>query len=84
MSMKNSSDTAGNQTRDLPACSAVPQPTALQSAHLYDLMLWQIPAIAIDQSLQWAEESQLVQNIHKYENKRFKRMHKREYKPFPQ
>jgi len=28
MSMKNSSDTIGNQTRDLPACSAVPQPTA--------------------------------------------------------
>jgi len=29
MSMKNSSDTIGNQTRDLPTCSAVPQPTAL-------------------------------------------------------
>jgi hypothetical protein len=28
MSMKNSSDTIGNQTRDLPAYSAVPQPTA--------------------------------------------------------
>jgi hypothetical protein len=26
-SMKNSYDTIGNQTRDLPACSAVPQPT---------------------------------------------------------
>jgi hypothetical protein len=26
--MKNSSDTIGNQTRDLPACGAVPQPTA--------------------------------------------------------
>jgi len=25
--MKNSSDTIGNGTRDLPACSAVPQPT---------------------------------------------------------
>ena len=25
--MKNSSDTIGNRTRDLPACSAVPQPT---------------------------------------------------------
>jgi len=29
MSMKNSSDTIGNRTRDLPTCSAVPQPTAL-------------------------------------------------------
>jgi hypothetical protein len=28
MSMKNSIDTIGNWTRDLPACSAVPQPTA--------------------------------------------------------
>ena len=26
--MKNSSDTIGNRTRDLPTCSAVPQPTA--------------------------------------------------------
>ena len=26
--MKNFSDTVGNRTRDLPACSAVPQPTA--------------------------------------------------------
>jgi hypothetical protein len=28
MSMKNSNDTTRSQTRDLPACSAVPQPTA--------------------------------------------------------
>jgi hypothetical protein len=28
MSMKNCNDTIGNRTRDLPACSAVPQPTA--------------------------------------------------------
>ena len=28
MSMKNSNDTIGNQTRDLPVCSTVPQPTA--------------------------------------------------------
>jgi hypothetical protein len=26
--MKNSNDTISNQTRDLPACGAVPQPTA--------------------------------------------------------
>jgi hypothetical protein len=26
--MKNSNDTIGNRTRELPACSAVPQPTA--------------------------------------------------------
>jgi len=29
MSMKNFSNTIGNQTSDLPACSVVPQPTAL-------------------------------------------------------
>ena len=27
MLMKNSSDTIGNRTRNLPACSAAPQPT---------------------------------------------------------
>jgi hypothetical protein len=27
MSMKNSNDTIGNRNRDLPVCSAVPQPT---------------------------------------------------------
>ena len=26
--VKNSNDTIGNRTRDVPACSAVPQPTA--------------------------------------------------------
>ena len=30
--MKNSNDTIGNRTRDLPTCSAVPQPTALRRA----------------------------------------------------
>ena len=30
--MKNSNDTIGNRTRDLPNCSAVPQPTALPRA----------------------------------------------------
>jgi hypothetical protein len=28
MSRKNSSDTIGNRTRDVPVCSVVPQPTA--------------------------------------------------------
>jgi hypothetical protein len=28
MSKKNSSDSIGNRTRNLPACSTVPQPTA--------------------------------------------------------
>ena len=32
--MKNSNDTIGNRTHDLPACSAVPQPTAPPRAPL--------------------------------------------------
>jgi hypothetical protein len=32
MSMKNSRDSIGNRTRDLPVCSAVPQPTAPPAA----------------------------------------------------
>ena len=28
MSVKNSNDTLGNRNRDLPACTAVPQPSA--------------------------------------------------------
>jgi hypothetical protein len=32
--MKNSEDTIGNRTRDLPACGAVPQPTAPPRAPL--------------------------------------------------
>jgi len=35
MSMKNSNDTIGNRTRDLPTCSAVPQPTALPGVPLH-------------------------------------------------
>jgi hypothetical protein len=35
MSMKNYSDNIGNRTRDLLACSAVPQPTALPRARIY-------------------------------------------------
>ena len=31
--MKNSSDTIGNRTRNLPACSAVPQTTAPPRTH---------------------------------------------------
>ena len=34
--MKSSHYTIGNQTRDLPTCNAVPQPTALKRAHCYE------------------------------------------------
>ena len=39
MSMENSSDTIGNRTRDLPTCSAVPQPTAPPRAPVVYVML---------------------------------------------
>jgi len=34
MPMQNSNDPIGNRTRDLPACNAVPQPTALPRANV--------------------------------------------------
>jgi len=37
MSMKNSNDTIGNRTRDLPPCNAVPQPTAPPRDLFYNL-----------------------------------------------
>ena len=37
--MNHSSDTIGNRTRDLPTCSAVPQPTALPRAPIIDLYI---------------------------------------------
>jgi hypothetical protein len=47
MSMKNSSDTIGNRTRDLPACSVVPNPTAPSSSptcfeQIFLNILWSI------------------------------------------
>ena len=45
MSMKNSSDTIGNRNRDLLACSAVPQPTALPRAPHYVTYVLQIAAV---------------------------------------
>jgi len=43
MSMKNSKDTIGNRTRDLPNCSAVSQPNALP-APLLTPIRW-VPAV---------------------------------------
>jgi hypothetical protein len=42
MSMKNSSDTIGNRTHDVPGCSAVPQPTAPPRAPLIYVELKEI------------------------------------------
>jgi len=40
MSMKNSNDTLGNRTRNLPVCGAVPQPTAPPRALLLNCTLF--------------------------------------------
>jgi len=40
MSMKESSDAIGNRTRDLPTCSAVPQPTAPPRALIRDVVTY--------------------------------------------
>jgi len=42
---KKSNDTIGNRTRDLPACSAVPQPTASPRAPSYENMQFLIQAL---------------------------------------
>ena len=42
MSMKNSSDTIGNRTRDLPICSAVSQPTAPPRGPGYRVDKWNL------------------------------------------
>ena len=41
--MKNSNDTIGNRTHDLPACSAVPQPTAPPRTPFFKLTRDHIP-----------------------------------------
>ena len=43
--MKNSSDTIGDQTRDLQACTAVPQPTVLLRAPMYVLYMTKMKKI---------------------------------------
>ena len=51
--MKNSNDTIGNRTRDLPACSAMPQPTAPPRApymKLYCGILWHTMAYCQSES----------------------------------
>ena len=39
MSMKNSNDIIGNRTRNLPACRAVPQPTASKRGYSVGLLV---------------------------------------------
>ena len=45
MSMKSSNDTIGNQTHNLPACSAMPQPTAPMCAPVWYIYIPQFDKI---------------------------------------
>ena len=54
--MKNSNDTIENRTRDLPTCSAVPQPTALPRApniqiYIYILYIYRMFNLKVDHQL---------------------------------
>jgi hypothetical protein len=60
MSTKNSNDNIGNRTRDIPACSAVPQPTALQRAPIWSrlrgikqLMLFKTLVLLVQATLEF-------------------------------
>jgi hypothetical protein len=48
--MKKSNDTIGNRTRDLPACNAVPQPTAPPRAltAMGNCLLYQSPYLPLN------------------------------------
>jgi hypothetical protein len=50
--MKNSNDTIGNQTLDLPTCSAVPQPTALLCTPVLKCILSKsLPSVTLQQKI---------------------------------
>jgi hypothetical protein len=55
--MKNSNDNIGNRTRDLPACSAVPQPTAPprvpNALHVIYIKYKQVPVFNFMFDLLW-------------------------------
>jgi hypothetical protein len=65
MSIKNSNDTIGNQTRDLPACSAVPEPTVPQRigtvSNLYyvGVGIWNHPVL-------WSWQPHLISGVTVY------------------
>jgi len=50
--MKNSNDSIGNQTHNLPACGTVPQPTASPHALSYiSILLYFLSLVTIKESM---------------------------------
>jgi len=67
MSMKNSNDAIGNRARDLPACSAVHQPTAPPRAPLMQRQEQNISAVKAStqtpaRQIGWKEQVVLERN----------------------
>jgi hypothetical protein len=65
--MKNSSDPIGNRTRYVPACSAVPQPTAPPRAPNFKLRTVKLVLTPLF-ILHYVAEEQLVTQFLKYQN----------------
>jgi hypothetical protein len=57
MSMKNSGDNIGNRTRDLPACSALPQPTAPPRDISVDIIIFYFVIMLSNGSKEFQEET---------------------------
>ena len=58
--MKNSSDNDGNRTRDLPACSALPQPTAPPRNISVDITIFNSVIILSDRSKKFHSEEETI------------------------
>jgi hypothetical protein len=55
VSMKNSNDTIGSRTRDLSACSAVPQPTASPRNISVDIIICNVVIMLSNESKNFEE-----------------------------
>ena len=57
--MKNSNDTIGNRTRDLPACSAVPEPTAAQRVTntFVEMQIFKLIPVAMEYALLYVKKT---------------------------
>jgi hypothetical protein len=71
MSMKNSSDTIGNRSRDLPVCSAVPQPLRHRVPRIFQVIVLfkhcyccYYPRVAISSKLRLRETIMITDIVH--------------------
>ena len=64
--MKNSNDTFGNRTRDLPACGAMPQPTAPPRAPVMRRNTSNIGAGIHGEEATWELDKENDERLHVY------------------